>query len=79
MSNNYLHMNPFLSDADADNMTAIAQAFGSFGTYANEGSNDGLGEQLPQRFDAGLNYIANGIDGSGNLDLEVQRNIFHKF
>jgi hypothetical protein len=66
MSDNFLHMNPFLSETDAESMMAIAQAFGSFGTYANEASNEGLGEELPQRFDAGLNYITNGIDGGGN-------------
>ncbi len=68
MPANYLHMNPFLSPADADNMLRIAESFSSFGTYANEASSEGLGEELPQRFDAGLNYISGGIDGTGNED-----------
>ena len=64
----YEHIAPFLSAADADNMLRIAESFGSFGTYADEGSNEGLGEQLPQRFDAAFHYIAAGIDGDGNAD-----------
>lgn len=62
----YNHMNPFLADDDAQTMLRLAENFGSFGTYADEASNDGLGEKLPQRFDAAFNYIQNGIDGAGN-------------
>ena len=68
MTAHYKHMSPFLQTADADNMMHIAEQFGSFGTYADEASNDGLGEKLPQRFDAAANYIAKGIDGEGNAD-----------
>ncbi|MGI9288507.1 MAG: hypothetical protein ACR2P1_24190 [Pseudomonadales bacterium] len=68
MSEKFLHMTEFLATDDAENMLRIAESFGSFGTYADEGLNDGLGEALPQRFDAGLNYIAGGLDGSGNDD-----------
>ena len=68
MAANYLHMQPFLSVNDADSMLRIAEAFDSFGTYANEASSEGLGEQLPQRFDAGMNYFNSGIDGTGNDD-----------
>lgn len=68
MTPKYLHMDPFLSAIDADNMLRIAESFGSFGTYANEATSEGLGEQLPQRFDAGLNYFNGGIDGLGNDD-----------
>ena len=68
MSATYLHIAPFLSSDDADNMLRIAESFGVFGTYANEASNDGLGEELPQRFDAAFNYISRGIDGAGNED-----------
>ena len=49
-------------------MLAIAQSFGSFGTYADEATSDSLGEDLPQRFDVGINYIDRGLDGSGNHD-----------
>jgi hypothetical protein len=61
-------MNPFLDIGEAQNMRAIAQSFGSFGTYADEGSSDSLGEELPQRFDVGINYFEQGLDGAGNLD-----------
>lgn len=70
MTNAYLHMDPFLAGDDADSMLRIAESFGSFGTYAEEASSDGLGESLPQRFDVGLNYLASGLDGSGNSDDE---------
>ncbi len=64
----YSHLSPFLSDRDADEMSRIAERLGSFGTYANEATSDSLGEELPQRFDAALNYIEAGIDGQGNAD-----------
>ena len=41
-------------------MLAIAEALGSFGTYADEATSDGLGEELPQRFDAALNFVKTG-------------------
>lgn len=66
MSATYTHLDPFLSTDDADNMLRIAERFGSFGTYADEATSDSLGEELPQRFDAALNYIESGIDGHGN-------------
>ncbi len=68
MSAAYTHLNPFLTDDDAENMLGIAERFGSFGTYADEATSDSLGEELPQRFDAAINYIAGGIDGRGNSD-----------
>ncbi len=64
----YTHLDPFLSPSDADNMLRIAEDFGCFGTYADEATSDGLGEKLPQRFDAALNYIESGIDGHGNSE-----------
>ena len=68
MTKAFSHMDPFLSEADAATMQEIAESFGSFGTYANEATSEGLGEDLPQRFDAGLNYLLHGIDGAGNPD-----------
>lgn len=64
----YLHMDPFLDAVDADQMLNIAESFGSFGTYADEATSEGLGERLPQRFDVGLYYGARGLDGQGNDD-----------
>jgi hypothetical protein len=71
MAISYLHMDPFLDAAEADNMLRIAESFGSFGTYAQEATSEGLGESLPQRFDVGLHYVARGLDGQGNRDDEV--------
>jgi hypothetical protein len=68
MNTDYLHMQPFLSADDADTMMRLAETFDSFGTYANEATSEGLGEKLPQRFDAGMNYASSGIDGAGNND-----------
>lgn len=70
MTFNYLHMDPFLAPGEADNMLRIAESFGSFGTYAEEATSEGLGESLPQRFDVGLYYQAHGLDGQGNEDDE---------
>jgi hypothetical protein len=58
----YLHMHPFLSMDDALGTLRIAESLASFGTYADEATSDGLGEELPQRFDVGLNYVAAGIE-----------------
>lgn len=68
MRASYQHLTPFLSSQEADEMLRIAEARGVFGTYADEALNEGLGEQLPQRFDAAFNYINHGIDGHGNSD-----------
>ncbi len=51
---------------EAEKMVAIAQSFGSFGTYADEATSNSLGEDLPQRFDVGINYFDQGLDGAGN-------------
>lgn len=68
MRAHYNHLDPFLTAEDADTMLRLAENFQSFGPYANEAENDGIGEDLPQRFDAAFNYIAHGIDGSENQD-----------
>jgi hypothetical protein len=68
MRAHYNHLAPFLSADDANTMLRLAEHFGSFGPYANEAENDGIGEELPQRFDAAFNYIAHGMDGSENQD-----------
>ena len=68
MQNPYLHMDPFLAPVEAENMLRVAESFGSFGTYAEEATSEGLGETLPQRFDVALQYLAHGLDGCGNQD-----------
>ncbi len=66
MPSHYLHMDPFLSAGDAKDMLSIAQSFGSFGTYADEGTSDTLGEEPSQRPDVGINYFNQGLDGQAN-------------
>jgi hypothetical protein len=61
-------MTPFMTAAEADQMLRIAEAREVFRTYAEEALNEGIGESLPQRFDAAFNYIQHGIDGHGNTD-----------
>lgn len=68
MQSDYLHMAPFLDASEAENMLRVAESFGSFGTYAEEATSEGLGETLPQRFDVGLQYVEHGLDGRGNAD-----------
>ena len=41
---------------------------GGVSDLRREALNDGIGESLPQRFDAAFNYIQHGIDGLGNSD-----------
>ena len=68
MRAHYNHLDPFLTEDDAATMLRLAENFGSFGPYANEGENDGIGEDLPQRFDAAFNYIAHGMHGNEKDD-----------
>ena len=70
MALQYLHIDPFLDQDDAASMVSIAESFGSFGTYADEATSDGLGEDLPQRFDVGINYFKQGLHGAGNTDSQ---------
>ena len=68
MRASYKAMTPFMTAAEADQMLRIAEAREVFRTYAEEALNEGIGESLPQRFDAAFNYIQHGIDGHGNTD-----------
>ena len=51
---------PFLTDEEAHGMVTLCRAFGPHGLYSNEGLNKGIGETLPQRFDAAFNYVKTG-------------------
>ena len=68
MQARYKAMQPFMTPEEADQMLRIAEARRVFRTYADEALNEGIGEDLPQRFDAAFNYIQHGIDGHGNSD-----------
>ena len=56
----YREFSPFLDDAYAHTIVRICEEFGSYGLYSEEGLNDGIGEGLPQRFDAAFNFITTG-------------------
>ena len=68
MRASYKAMSPFMTREEAATMLRIAEERRVFRTYAEEALNDGIGELLPQRFDAAFNYIQHGIDGHGNSD-----------
>ena len=68
MRASYKAMSPFMSPEKATTMLRIAEERLVFHAYAEEAPNDGIGESLPQRFDAAFNYIQHGIDGLGNSD-----------
>jgi hypothetical protein len=63
-------MDPFLEPLQAESMLGIAESFGSFGTYADESTSEGLGETFPQRFDVALHYLQHGLDGDGGADKD---------
>ena len=68
MRASYQSMNPFMTPVEAERMWRIAEERSVFRTYAEEALNEGIGESLPQRFDAAFNYIQLCIDGLGNSD-----------
>lgn len=55
--NRYVELDPFLDEAHAQSLVQLCEDFGSYGMYSEEGLNDGLGEGLPQRFDAALSLV----------------------
>ncbi len=48
---------PFLKGDGPDRIARICEAYGAHGMYSEEGENDGIGEGLPQRFDAAFNFL----------------------
>jgi hypothetical protein len=58
--NRYVELDPFLDVAQARSLVQLCQDFGSYGMYSEEGLNDGIGEGLPQRFDAAFNFVRTG-------------------
>ena len=71
MRASYKAMSPFMSAEEAATMLRIAEERRVFRTYAEEALNDGIGESLPQRFDAALNYIQHGNDGRVGDDVST--------
>jgi hypothetical protein len=58
--NRYLEFDPFLADEAARSLVGLCERFGSYGLYSEEGLNQGIGEGLPQRFDAAFNFVKSG-------------------
>ncbi len=56
----YFEFEPFLDDVQARALLELCENFGSYGMYSEEGLNDGIGEGLPQRFDAAFNFVRTG-------------------
>jgi hypothetical protein len=56
----YVELDPFLDEAQARSLVQLCEDFGSYGMYSEEGLNDGIGEGLPQRFDAAFNFVRTG-------------------
>ena len=51
---------PVLPAADAAAMVELCERFGTYGLYSEEALNEGIGEGLPQRFDAAFNFVKTG-------------------
>ena len=56
----YHAFDPLLTQEQADEILLLCERFGSYGLYSEEGLNDGIGEGLPQRFDAAFNFVRTG-------------------
>lgn len=59
-SNRYFELDPFLDEREARSLVQLCEDFGSYGMYSEEGLNEGIGEGLPQRFDAAFNFLRTG-------------------
>jgi len=63
---------PFLDADDAHAVVRLCEEFGSYGLYSEEGLNEGIGEGLPQRFDAAFNFVkTGGRFGRSHEDLKI--------
>ncbi len=51
---------PLLDESAAADLVALCERFGSYGMYSEEALNEGIGEGLPQRFDAASNFVRSG-------------------
>ena len=58
--NRFFELDPFLDAAEARSLVRLCEDFGSYGMYSEEGLNEGIGEGLPQRFDAVFNFLRTG-------------------
>lgn len=58
----YKLFDPLLDADDAEKIATICATYGPHGMYSEEGLNAGIGENLPQRYDAVLNYLESHKD-----------------
>lgn len=58
--NTYTELDPFLPNDAAQQLVQLCEEFGSYGLYSEEALNEGIGEGLPQRFDAAFNFVRTG-------------------
>lgn len=58
--NQHVELDPFLEHEDARALVQLCEDFGEYGMYSEEGLNEGIGEGLPQRFDAAFNFLRTG-------------------
>jgi hypothetical protein len=66
----YRELDPFLPEREARDLVRLCEAYGSYGLYSEEALNHGIGEGLPQRFDAAFNFVrTGGRFGRRNEDL----------
>lgn len=56
----HVELDPFLEESEARRLVELCERFGSYGMYSEEGLNEGIGEGLPQRFDAAFNFLRTG-------------------
>lgn len=56
----HVELDPFLEAQEARRLVELCEQFGSYGMYSEEGLNEGIGEGLPQRFDAAFNFLRTG-------------------
>lgn len=56
----YESFDPLLGSEGADAIVELCAAYGPHGTYSEEALNSGIGEGLPQRFDAAFDFIRTG-------------------
>jgi hypothetical protein len=60
MAHRVERFDPLLPEPVARDIVRLCRDFGEYGMYSEEGLNDGIGEGLPQRFDAAYNYVRTG-------------------
>ena len=56
----YRLFDPLLTEIQARGLVDLCEEFGTYGMYSEEALNEGIGDGLPQRFDAAFNFINTG-------------------